>query len=121
MAKRVIYPGHFKTLQYSEFERFVRQGSRDIVMCFCGRGRPVRVEVMHRLGDRVLFFDPVRNPGKTYDVAAGEIGAIGTGGGLPPRRYEGHGLHSVELAAIRRAFHTGKAHAMIPRACLYAM
>ncbi len=124
MARRVIYPGHFKTLQFSELDRFVRQDPNDIVLCFVGRGRGramVPVVVRHRLADRVLFFDPVCNPEQTYDAALGEVGAIVTGGGLPPRRYEGHGLPSMDLETLRRAFHAGTAHALIPRACRYAM
>jgi hypothetical protein len=110
------YPNHLKTKLYSEVERALKAGMREVILSLPGAGaRRRKLVAMHVMGDRVLFFDPELNPELSY---AAELGAIGSEVAaddlLPQRRYEGHGMHSIERKFLQELFYDGKAYAMIP-------
>ena len=116
MRQNKTYPNHLKTKLYSEVERALKAGVREVVLHLPGEsGRRRKLVAMHLMGDRVLFFDPLLNPELSY---AAELGAAGTelkaDALLPARRYEGHGMHSMDKKFVSELFYDNKAYALIP-------
>ena len=74
-----------------------------------------KLVAMHVMGDRVLFFDPELNPACSYAAELGAPGSVVPADALlPERRYEDHGMHSIEKRFVQDLFYGGKAYAMIP-------
>jgi len=116
MRQNKTYPNHLKTKLYSEVERALKGGMREIILHLPGsNGRRRKLVAMHLMGDRVLFFDPELNPELSY---AAELGAVGSevpaDALLPARRYEGHGMHSIDKKFVSELFYDNKAYALIP-------
>ena len=116
MRQNKTYPDHLKTKLYSEVERALKSGIREVILYLPGSAnRRRKLVAMHVMGDRVLFFDPELNPEFSYAADLGAIGStVAADRLLPERRYEGHGMHSVEKRFVQDLFYDGKAYAMIP-------
>ena len=116
MRQNKTYPDHLKTKLYSEVERALKSGIRDVVLHLPGAtSRRRKLIAMHQMGDRVLFFDPELNPECSYTAELGVVGTvIKADGVLPERRYEGHGMHSIERKFFQNLFYDGAAYALIP-------
>ena len=120
MRTKKTNPGHVKTRLYGEVEKALRCGASDIVFSLpgaCGSEklggvRRKKLIAMHVLGDRVLFFDPDRNPELSYAVECGVPGELV--GDFPGYRYEGRGLHSLPCKFLKDLFLDGKAFALVP-------
>ena len=117
MRQNKTYPDHLKTKLYSEVERALKSGIREVVLYLPGASaaRRRKIVAMHVMGDRVLFFDPELNPACSYAAELGAPGSLVPADALlPERRYEGHGMHSIEKRFVQDLFYGGKAYAMIP-------
>ena len=113
MRQNKTFPNHLKTKLYSEVERALKAGIREVVLHLPGHtSRRRKLVAMHVMGDRVLFFDPELNPELSYAANLGTPGAATAG--IPTYRYEGNGLHSLDRAYIRDLFLDGKAFALVP-------
>ena len=113
MRNKKTNPGHVKTRLYGEVEKALRSGASEIVFSLPGGGvRRKKLVAMHVIADRVLFFDPDRNPEMSYAVECGVAGeAVGD---YPGMRYEGRGLHSLPARFLKDLFFDGKAFALVP-------
>ena len=116
MRQNKTYPDHLKTKLFSEVERALKAGVREVILHLPGRtARRRKLVAMHVMGDRVLFFDPELNPAMSYCAELGAPGAtVPADDLLPERRYEGHGMHSIDKRFIADLFYDAKAYALIP-------
>ena len=116
MRQNKSYPNQMKTRLFSEVEKALRSGVREIVLCLPGEGfRRRKLVAMHLVGDEVLFFDPLFNPENSYCVELGKTGAVVEADGvLPDRTIAGNGMHALPKAWLADLFYDGKAYAMIP-------
>ena len=116
MRQNKSYPNQMKTRLFSEVEKALRSGVREIVLCLPGEGfRRRKLVAMHLVGDEVLFFDPLFNPEHSYCVELGKTGAkVEADGVLPDRTIAGNGMHALPKAWLADLFYDGKAYAMIP-------
>ena len=113
MRQKKTNPNHTKTRLYSEVERALKAGIKEVVLSLATEGtRRQKLVAMHLMGDRVLFFDPELNPELSY---AADLGTPGTemADGI---RYEGNGLHSIARRHLQERFFSDEAYALIPRA-----
>ena len=116
MRQNKINPLHTKTRLFSEVEKALKAGVREVVLSLPGESvKRTKLIAMHVMGDRVLFFDPEMNPELSYAADLGKPGMIIDDGHFV-RRYEGNGLHSIEKKELANLFYDGKAFALIPRA-----
>jgi hypothetical protein len=116
MRQNKINPLHTKTRLYSEVEKALKAGIREVVLSLPGEtAKRTKLIAMHVMGDRVLFFDPEMNPDLSYSADLGKPGMLIEDGLLPQRRYEGNGLHSFSKKDLADLFYDGKAFALIPR------
>ena len=116
MRQTKINPFHTRTRLYSEVEKAIKAGVREVVLNLPWEGsRRKKFLAMHVVGDRVLFFDPERNPELSYAAELGVPGTVYSDGPNPPVRYEGNGLHSIEKKHIQNMFYDGRAYALVPR------
>ena len=116
MRQNKSYPNQMKTRLFSEVEKALKSGVREVVLCLPGEGfRRRKLVAMHLMGDEVLFFDPTCNPELSYTAELGKTGSVVEGDGvLPARTYAGHGMHAIAKAWLADLFYDGKAYAMIP-------
>lgn len=116
MRQNKSYPNQMKTRLFSEVEKALKSGVREIVLCLPGEGfRRRKLVAMHLVGDEVLFFDPLFNPENSYCVELGKTGAVVEADGvLPNRTIAGNGMHALPKAWLADLFYDGKAYAMIP-------
>ena len=116
MKQNKSYPNQMKTRLFSEVEKALRAGVREVVLCLPGEGfRRRKLVAMHLVGDEVLFFDPLFNPENSYCVELGKTGArVEADGVLPDRTIAGNGMHALPKAWLADLFYDGKAYAMIP-------
>ena len=116
MRQNKSYPNQMKTRLFSEVEKALKSGVREIVLCLPGEGfRRRKLVAMHLVGDEVLFFDPLFNPENSYCVDLGKTGApVEADGVLPERKVAGNGMHALPKAWLADLFYDGKAYAMIP-------
>ena len=116
MRQNKSYPNQMKTRLFSEVEKALKSGVREIVLCLPGEGfRRRKLVAMHLVGDEVLFFDPLFNPENSYCVELGKTGSVVEADGvLPDRTIAGNGMHALPKAWLADLFYDGKAYAMIP-------
>ena len=116
MRQNKSYPDQMKTRLFSEVEKALKAGVREVVLCLPGEGyRRRKLVAMHVMGDEVLFFDPLYNPELSYTAELGKVGAkVAADGILPERTYVGNGMHAVPRAFLAELFYDAKAYAMIP-------
>ena len=116
MKQNKSYPNQMKTRLFSEVEKALRAGVREVVLCLPGEGfRRRKLVAMHLVGDEVLFFDPLFNPENSYCVELGKTGArVEADGVLPDRTIAGNGMHALPKSWLADLFYDGKAYAMIP-------
>ena len=115
MRQNKINPLHTKTRLFSEVEKALKAGIREVVLSLPGESaKRTKLIAMHVMGDRVLFFDPEMNPDLSYAADLGKPGMV-IDDGTFVRRYEGNGLHSIEKKELANLFYDGKAFALIPR------
>ena len=116
MRQNKTFPNHLKTKLYSEVERALKAGIREVVLHLPGHtSRRRKLVAMHVMGDRVLCFDPELNPTLSYAAELGKPGTIIPADGvLPERRYEGNGMHSMDKKFVSELFYDAKAYALIP-------
>ena len=70
MRTNTSYPNQMKTRLFSEVEKALKAGVREVVLCLPGVGfRRRKIVAMHVVGEQVLFFDPLYNPDRYVDVA----------------------------------------------------
>lgn len=117
MRQNKINPDHTRTRLYSEVEKALRVGVREVVISLPWEGgRRKKLVAMHILGDRVLFFHPELNAECSYAAELGTPGDLIDDGINPAFRYEGNGMHSVDKALVKELFYDAKAYALIPKA-----
>ncbi|MEB3198790.1 MAG: hypothetical protein VKP62_16475 [Candidatus Sericytochromatia bacterium] len=121
MRAKKTHPHHVKTRLFGEVEKVLRAGGSEIILSLPAPGceqagglRRNQLVAMHVWGDRVLFFDPARNPERSYAAECGEVGRPEAD--YPGMRYEGRGLHSLSCAVLKEMFCEGKAFALVPLA-----
>jgi hypothetical protein len=116
MRQNKSYPDMMKTRLFSEVEKALKSGVREIVLCLPGEGfRRRKLVAMHLVGEDVLFFDPRFNPELSYCLDLGRTGtAVAADGVLPDRTVAGNGMHALAKAWLADLFYDGKAYAMIP-------
>ena len=115
MRAKKTNPGFVKTRLYGEVEKALRAGASDIIFSLPGEGvRRRKFHAMHVIGDRVMFFDPERNPEMSYAVECGIAGEACAD--FPGMRYEGRGLHSLPSKYLKDLFLDAKAYALVPLA-----
>ncbi len=116
MRTNTSYPNQMKTRLFSEVEKALKAGVREVVLCLPGVGfRRRKIVAMHVVGEQVLFFDPLYNPECSYTMDLGKTGAaVEADAVLPARTYAGHGMHTLDRAWLAELFYDGKAYAMIP-------
>lgn len=121
MARRVTppTPDHYRTYFYSQVELALRQGY-EVVVCLKGAGRR-KIVAVHKVGDRVLYFDPLLNPSPSYQHGAMRLKDLAARDRLPTARDEGNGLLSLEAGVLQRMFLDGATYAMVPQAFRYAV
>ncbi len=112
---------HYRTSLYSEVERALRCGAREIVVKVRGASGSTRTLVlMHLVAGRWYYFDARENPELQYGGT--RRGArVERDADLPDRRREAHGLCSLEQHALQQLFFAGRAQALVPRAARYAL
>jgi hypothetical protein len=117
MRQNKINPNHTRTRLFSEVEKALKVGIREVIISLPWEGgRRKKLAAMHILGDRVLFFHPDLNPEMSYGADLGTPGDIIDDGINPAFRYEGNGMHSVSKALVKELFYDAKAFALIPKA-----
>jgi hypothetical protein len=123
MRQNKCFPNHLKTKLFSEVDRAMKSGVQEIIIRVCGRRSHGRnLVVMHQVGDRVLFFDPLLNPTLSYDADLGPANVeLPADGVLPARRYEGNGMHSMSRRALQDLFYDAKGYGLLPIAFRWAM
>lgn len=113
-------PDHVKTRLYGEVEKALRSGAQEIIFSLPSISgiegvsgvRRKKLVAMHVMGDRVLFFDPDRNPELSY---AAECGVVGEAvDDYAEMRYEGRGLHSLPIRFLKDLFLSNRAFALVP-------
>lgn len=116
MRQNKSYPNQMKTRLFSEVEKALRAGVREVVLCLPGEGfRRRKLVAMHLVGDEVLFFDPLFNPEASYSLELGKTGAkVEADGVLPERTIAGNGMHALAKSWLAELFYDGRAYAMIP-------
>ena len=116
MRNNTSYPNQMKTRLFSEVEKALKAGVREVVLCLPGVGfRRRKLVAMHLVGDQVLFFDPLYNPACDYGLELGKSGAaVEADDVLPARTLAGAGMHALDRAWLAELFYDGKAYAMIP-------
>jgi hypothetical protein len=121
MRSKKTNPHHVKTRLYSEVEKALRAGASEIIFSLPAPGceqmgglRRKKLVAMHVIGDRIMFFDPERNPELSYAAECGQAGEAVSD--YPGMRYEGRGLHSLPAAFLKDLFFNGKAFALVPLA-----
>ena len=106
MRNNTSYPNQMKTRLFSEVEKALKAGVREVVLCLPGVGfRRRKIVAMHLMGDEVLFFDPKYNPECSYTLELGKSGsAVEADEVLPARKYAGHGMHALDRAWLAELF-----------------
>jgi hypothetical protein len=124
MLAKKTHPNHVKTRLYSEVERAIKRGQREVMIHipWLNGGRKKPIAAMHIMQNRILFFDPALNPTLSYGVECDvPVGLIIEDGISPKRQYEGNGLFSIDLDSLKDFFYEGKAYALIPRSFTLAV